>query len=97
MAFRPLKLARKAAQTLVSLQLPAALTMSFVLAAADVSLLPPAVQAQDLKDTGESQFGVSRTLFATLAAINAAGYDAGIDSALNEPLPLAHRDPRDSR
>ena len=35
-------------------------------------------------DTGENQFGVSLTLFATLAAINAAGYDAGIDSPLNE-------------
>src|SRR6476646_2044196 len=36
------------------------------------------------RDTGESQFGVSQTLFATLAAINAAGYDAGIDSPLND-------------
>ncbi len=35
------------------------------------------------RDTGESQFGVSQTLFVTLAAINAAGYDAGIDSPLN--------------
>ncbi|MFL6414220.1 MAG: tetratricopeptide repeat protein [Bryobacteraceae bacterium] len=35
-------------------------------------------------DTGESGFGVSVTLFSTLAAINAAGYDAGIDSPLNE-------------
>lgn len=34
--------------------------------------------------SGESQFGVSRTLFATLASINAAGYDAGIDSPLND-------------
>ena len=35
------------------------------------------------RDTGENQFGVSQTLFVTLAAINAAGYDAGIDSPLN--------------
>src|SRR4051812_15752465 len=35
-------------------------------------------------DTGENGFGVSLTLFSTLAAINAAGYDAGIDSPLNE-------------
>ena len=35
-------------------------------------------------DTGENGFGVSQTLFSTLAAINAAGYDAGIDSPLNE-------------
>lgn len=33
---------------------------------------------------GENQFGVSITLFSTLAAINAAGYDAGIDSPLNQ-------------
>jgi predicted negative regulator of RcsB-dependent stress response len=32
----------------------------------------------------ENQFSVSQTLFATLAAINAAGYDTGIDSALND-------------
>lgn len=32
----------------------------------------------------ENGFNVSPTLFSTLAAINAAGYDAGIDSALNE-------------
>lgn len=37
---------------------------------------------------GENQFGVSQTLFATLAAINAAGYDAGINSPLNEQYKL---------
>jgi tetratricopeptide (TPR) repeat protein len=36
------------------------------------------------KDLGENGFGVSITLFSTLAAINAAGYEAGVDSALNE-------------
>lgn len=35
-------------------------------------------------DSGENGFGVSQTLFSTLAAINAAGYDAGIDSPINE-------------
>ena len=35
-------------------------------------------------DSGENGFSVSITLFSTLAAINAAGYDAGIDSPLNE-------------
>jgi tetratricopeptide (TPR) repeat protein len=35
-------------------------------------------------DAGENGFGVSLTLFSTLAAINAAGYDAGVDSPLNE-------------
>ncbi len=37
---------------------------------------------------GENQFSVSQTLFATLAAINAAGYDTGIDSPLNEQYKL---------
>lgn len=40
------------------------------------------------KDTSENQFSVSLTLFTTLAAINAAGYDAGVDSALNEHFQL---------
>ena len=35
-------------------------------------------------DLGENQFGVSLTLFSTLAAINAAGYDDGLDSPINE-------------
>ncbi len=34
--------------------------------------------------TGENQFTSSVELFATLAAINAAGYDAGLDSPLND-------------
>lgn len=33
---------------------------------------------------GGNQFSISETLFSTLAAINAAGYDAGMDSPLNE-------------
>ena len=37
-----------------------------------------------VRDTGGNQFSVSETLFSTLAAINAAGYDAGMDSPLNE-------------
>jgi predicted negative regulator of RcsB-dependent stress response len=36
------------------------------------------------RETGGNQFSVSETLFSTLAAINAAGYDAGMDSPLNE-------------
>jgi tetratricopeptide (TPR) repeat protein len=34
--------------------------------------------------SGENGFSVSPALFTTLAAINAAGYDAGIDSPVNE-------------
>ncbi len=37
---------------------------------------------------GENQFSVSQTLFATLVAINAAGYDTGIDSPVNEQYKL---------
>ena len=36
----------------------------------------------------ENEFGINLTLFSTLAAINAAGYDAGIDSPLNERFKL---------
>jgi tetratricopeptide (TPR) repeat protein len=39
-------------------------------------------------DSGENGFSVSITLFSTLAAINAAGYDAGMDSPLNERYKL---------
>lgn len=90
MAFRPRKLARKAAQTLVSLRpcVTFALPLLLVAAVAPLLVAQGAAQGPDLKDTGESQFGVSRTLFATLAAINAAGYDAGIDSPLNDHFKL---------
>lgn len=36
----------------------------------------------------ENAFNVSSTLFSVLAAINAAGYEAGIDSSLNEKYKL---------
>ena len=39
-------------------------------------------------ESTESQFGISQTLFSTLAAINTAGYDAGIDSPLNDHYKL---------
>jgi len=39
-------------------------------------------------DSGENGFGVNLTLFSTLAAINSAGYDAGMDSPLNEHYRL---------
>ena len=47
-----------------------------------------AAQAGAPADAGENQFGVSLTLFSTLAAINAAGYDAGLDSPLNQRFQL---------
>ncbi len=45
--------------------------------------LATAFAGQTGGDGGENEFGTSPTLFATLAAINAAGYDAGLDSPLN--------------
>jgi predicted negative regulator of RcsB-dependent stress response len=47
-----------------------------------------ALQAAPQKDPGENEFGVSLTLFSTLAAINAAGYDAGMDSPLNDRFKI---------
>ena len=67
--------------------IPIALFASFVL------VLSPCVQAgsptpleaaEPLADNSENGFGVNISLFSTLAAINAAGYDAGIDSPLNQ-------------
>ncbi len=46
-------------------------------------LMPQAADAQR-RDAGENGFSVSISLFSALAAINAAGYDAGLDSPLNE-------------
>lgn len=46
---------------------------------------PQAPQSNGGRQSGsENQFSVDETLFATLAAINAAGYDAGLSSPLNE-------------
>src|SRR5205085_1181100 len=61
---------------------PAALAAVITLA-----LIPVTVQSAPQTQPGdnlESQFGSSITLFTTLAAINAAGYDEGMDSALNQ-------------
>lgn len=43
----------------------------------------PLVARQNAAHPGETEFGTNPTLFATMAAINAAGYDAGLDSPLN--------------
>ncbi len=75
------KVARKNARIIEFLRPPAILVVALMLGLASA-------RAQDLRDTGENQFGVSRTLFSTLAAINAAGYDAGMDSALNDHFKL---------
>jgi predicted negative regulator of RcsB-dependent stress response len=47
-------------------------------------LSPPAAAQARLPPATESQFGISETLFSTLAAVNAAGYDAGMTSPLND-------------
>ncbi|HMF77252.1 MAG TPA: tetratricopeptide repeat protein [Bryobacteraceae bacterium] len=80
MALLPQNLAKKKPQTLVLMRGPILFVLSLLLAAG--------ARGQDLRDTGENQFGVSRTLFSALAAINAAGYDAGMDSALNDHFKL---------
>lgn len=46
----------------------------------------PSAWAQ--RPSTENQFSISQTLFATLAAINAAGYDTGIDAAINDKFKL---------
>ncbi len=58
--------------------------------AAVFALALPSLRAQGFvhNDSTENQFSVSLPLFTALAAINAAGYDAGMDSALNERFPL---------
>lgn len=45
--------------------------------------LATAAYGQTSGSGGENEFGASPILFTTLAAINAAGYDAGLDSPLN--------------
>jgi predicted negative regulator of RcsB-dependent stress response len=56
----------------------------FLLALAGLaSAAAPQAQTR-VQNASESQFGISETLFSTLAAVNAAGYDAGITSPLNE-------------
>jgi predicted negative regulator of RcsB-dependent stress response len=47
-----------------------------------------AFPASAAPDANENQFGASRTLFAALAAANAAGYDTGIDSPVNAQYQL---------
>jgi len=57
-----------------------------LLAISAAGLHPPSASAQTAAQSGsgENQFSVSLTMFSTLAAINAAGYDAGLDSPLNQ-------------
>jgi len=57
-------------------------------------LLIPARAASPLQNAGntqqslENEFSVSLTMFSTLAAINAAGYDTGMDSPLNQKFKV---------
>jgi predicted negative regulator of RcsB-dependent stress response len=62
--------------------------LSWLLAASLGIFCPKAAQAEPPAETGGNQFGVSLTLFSTLAAINAAGYDDGLDSPLNQRFQL---------
>jgi tetratricopeptide (TPR) repeat protein len=49
---------------------------------------PPSFQQSTPTNSSENEFSVSLTMFSVLAAINAAGYDAGIDSPLNQRFQL---------
>jgi predicted negative regulator of RcsB-dependent stress response len=60
------------------------ISRSFLLLPVLFSVLAVAATPQTTSGNTENQFGTSLTLFSTLAAINAAGYNAGIDSSLNE-------------
>ncbi len=57
---------------------------SFLLVPVLLSVLAASADPPNAPRDNENQFGSSLSLFSTLAAINAAGYDAGIDSSLNE-------------
>src|SRR6185437_14248698 len=48
-------------------------------------------QAPVPNGAGENQFSVSLTMFSTLAAINAAGYDVGLDSPLNQKFRVRNQ------
>jgi tetratricopeptide (TPR) repeat protein len=66
---------------------PSAIIFSVLLPLVSVSVYAgtnSALQTPSQKDSGENEFGISISLFSTLAAINAAGYDAAIVSPLNE-------------
>lgn len=72
----------------------AALSLSFelLLTASPVQSGAPPQKAQPAQaapaSSGENGFSVNQTLFSTLAAINAAGYDTGLDSPLNQTFKL---------
>jgi hypothetical protein len=68
--------------------------LAVVVALASVPLaLPPAVTAQvKPPPRPTTQLDVNPTLFVVLAAANAAGYDAGVDSPTNNPLRQMVRD-----
>jgi len=46
------------------------------------------VTSPPVQDTGENQFDANITLFSAMAAINAAGYDAGLNTPTNARFPL---------
>jgi tetratricopeptide (TPR) repeat protein len=60
--------------------------------AAGPSALPQSVPQGAFKSGPMGQLDANRTLFVVLAAANAAGYDAGIDSPSNSPLRQLVRD-----
>jgi predicted negative regulator of RcsB-dependent stress response len=65
---------------------PAAILVPLLLAFTNLPVR--ASQANASPNANENQFAASSTLFAALAAINAAGYDTGIDSPVNAHYQL---------
>src|SRR5580704_4945617 len=67
-----------------------AITASLVGLVSPALLSPALLEAQ--QQPQENQLDGSQTLFTVLAAINAAGYDANLDSNANSPLRKEVRD-----
>ena len=63
-------------------------SISAVLLMLALALLSVPYASAQRPSGNENQFSVSQTLFATLAAINAAGYNTGIDAAINDKFKL---------
>ncbi len=61
--------------------------------ASALGIHPPSASAQasGQGSAGENQFSVSLTMFSTLAAINEAGYDAGLNSPLNQKYKVRNQ------
>ena len=70
---------------------PAAALLTVAFTSLSAGILPQSAHPPLVSSKGpavENGFSVSLTMFATLAAINAVGYDAGLDSPLNQQFKV---------